>query len=199
MISVFLHQDMKYTHHTYNFHSQCYTQTHIIIIFSTYEDLQDAAHYLSLFLTSLGQMVWKTSKGLVLYSEVYQGKTAPLPKTHLGLGPSVILRLVETLPVKSSIFFDQYFTTVSLLNSLLDWGLEWTGTMLHNRVTDVHPSQDSNMKRGDMEEFCRYDDKLVIVQWKDSKACFYQHQLWACVECEVMEQNWETVCDGSIS
>jgi hypothetical protein len=118
----------------------------------------------------LRNFVLASSKGLVLDSELYQGKTTPLPETHLGLDSPVFLRLVETLPANSSKFFDRYFTTVPLLNSFLDRGSEGTGTILRNRVKYVHLSRDSKMKRGDIEEFCRDCDKLVEVQWKDSKA-----------------------------
>jgi hypothetical protein len=88
----------------------------------------------------LKNFVLASSKCLVLDFEVYQGKTTPLPETHLGLSPSVVLCLMETLPVNSSVFFDWYFTTVPLLNSLLDRGLEGTGTILRIRVKDVHLS-----------------------------------------------------------
>lgn len=50
--------------------------------------------------------------------EIYQGLTTNLPNRDLGLGPLVVLRLVETLPPESSVFFYRYVTTVPLLNKL---------------------------------------------------------------------------------
>jgi hypothetical protein len=58
-------------------------------------------------LRSLKNLVLAYSKGLVPESEVYQGKTPPLPETHLGLGSSAVLCLAEVLPVCSNVFFDQ--------------------------------------------------------------------------------------------
>ncbi|XP_049957838.1 piggyBac transposable element-derived protein 3-like [Schistocerca serialis cubense] len=41
---------------------------------------------------------------------------------------------------------------------------------MKNRLKPVHLTEEKRLKRGDMKEFCRDDDKIVIVQWKDSKA-----------------------------
>ncbi|XP_047112364.1 piggyBac transposable element-derived protein 3-like [Schistocerca piceifrons] len=115
--------------------------------------------------------VLATTKGLVLDFEFYQGKLTPLPDVGLGLGPSVILRLAQTLPQGSRLYFDRYFIALPLLQQLLDLGLEGTGIIMKNRVKPVHLTEEKRLKRGDMEEFCRDGDKTVIVQWKDSKSC----------------------------
>ncbi|XP_047109525.1 piggyBac transposable element-derived protein 2-like [Schistocerca piceifrons] len=114
--------------------------------------------------------VLATTKGLVLDFEFYHGKSTPLSNVGLGLGPSVILRLAQTLPQGARLYFDRYFTALPLLQQLLDLGLEGTGAIMKNRVKPVHLTEEKRLKRGDMEEFCRDDDKIVTVQWKDSKA-----------------------------
>ncbi|XP_049944396.1 piggyBac transposable element-derived protein 3-like [Schistocerca serialis cubense] len=78
--------------------------------------------------------VFATTKGLALDFEFYQGKSTPPPDVGLGLGPSVILRLAQTLPQGARLYFDRYFTALPLLQQLLDLGLEGTGTIMKNRV-----------------------------------------------------------------
>lgn len=132
----------------------------------------------------LKNFVLATSQGLVLDFEIYQGKSTPVPQTDLGLGPSVILRLSETLPQDSRLYFDRYFTTLPLLDVLNSKGLEATGTVMKNRIRDIHLTDEKKLKRGDMEEYCRDDNKLVVVQWKDSKGVTIAS---TCTGCEAVE------------
>ncbi|KAH7956057.1 hypothetical protein HPB52_005793 [Rhipicephalus sanguineus] len=100
--------------------------------------------------------------------EIYQGKSTPLAETSLGLGPNAVLRLVRTLPEKSSIFFDRYFTTIPLLDELLKKGIDGTGTIMANRVRSVRFRGDAEMKQGDLDELTQ-NDEVAIVKWKDSR------------------------------
>jgi hypothetical protein len=88
----------------------------------------------------LKNFVVTTSDGLVLDFEIYQGTTTRLTNRELGLGPSVVLRLVETLPENNYLYFDRYFST------------------------------DNAMNRGESEEVVRSDGKLCITKWKDNKS-----------------------------
>ena len=117
----------------------------------------------------LKNFVVTTSAGIVMDFEIYQGTCTPLPESELGLGPSIVLRLVDTLPVSSFVYFDRYFTTVKLMERLTELNMEGTGTIMNNRLKNVNFSQDCKLKRGDYEEYCRSDDKVVAVKWKDSK------------------------------
>ncbi|KAH8009210.1 hypothetical protein HPB51_012708 [Rhipicephalus microplus] len=94
----------------------------------------------------LKNFVLTTSAGLVIDFEVYQGKSTPLAGTALGLGPNVVLRLVETLPKHSSVYFDRYFTTIPLLDALIDKEIDATGTIVTNRVKNIHFQSDTTMK-----------------------------------------------------
>lgn len=118
----------------------------------------------------LKNFVLTTSAGLVMDFEVYHGKSTPLADTSLGLGPNVVLRLVETLPKNSSVCFDRYFTTIPLLDALIDKAIDGTGTIMTNRVKNINFRSDTAMKQGDFPEFRRVDGKAVIVKWKDSKS-----------------------------
>lgn len=126
--------------------------------------------------------VLTTSKGLVLDFEIYQGKTTPLPEENIGLGSAFVLRLVVTLPKGSTVFFDRYFTTyyTYILEKLLEIGIFGTGTIMRNRIKGVNLTEDKKMKRGDMEEFCCPEDKVVIVQWKDSKSVLLASSAFGC-------------------
>uniref|UniRef100_A0A6P7FTH3 PiggyBac transposable element-derived protein 3-like n=1 Tax=Diabrotica virgifera virgifera TaxID=50390 RepID=A0A6P7FTH3_DIAVI len=81
----------------------------------------------------LKNFVLSKSDGTVLDFEIYQGTSTNLRNKELGLGPSVNLRLVETLPVNSFVFFDRYFSTIPLLLKLSELGINGTGTIKNNR------------------------------------------------------------------
>ncbi|XP_065365596.1 piggyBac transposable element-derived protein 3-like [Calliphora vicina] len=134
--------------------------------------------------------VLTTSEGLVLDFEIYQGKTTPLPCSNLGLGPGFVLRLAETLPEGSKLFFDRYFTTIPLLQALLKRGIYATGTIMRNRIKNVHFTNEKHMKRGDMEEFCHSEDNIVVVQWKDSKSVILASSAYGCGPVEHVKR-WE--------
>lgn len=111
-----------------------------------------------------------TSAGLVMDFEVYEGKSTPLADTSLGLGPDVVLTLMETLPKNSSVYFKRYLTTTPLLDALIDKAIDGTGTIMTNRVKNINFRSDTVMKQGDFWEFQRVDGKAVTVKWKDSKS-----------------------------
>lgn len=127
----------------------------------------------------LKNYVLTTSNGLMLDFEVQQGPTTPFPDTTLGHGPAVILRLVQTLPPGSSVYFDRYFTTIPLLDKLTQMQIDGTGTLQTNRISkkdtqfkslDLTKSRQRQLKRGEYDEYTRDDQKLCLLMWKDSKA-----------------------------
>ncbi|KAJ8932249.1 hypothetical protein NQ318_006481, partial [Aromia moschata] len=101
----------------------------------------------------LKNFVCATPTGLVLDFEVYQGKDTFLDNTakDLGVGPSAVVRLVQTLREGSQIFMDRYFTTIPLLEYLLDNKLHGTGTIMKSRIPrSVQLTSESTLK--DREE-----------------------------------------------
>ena len=118
----------------------------------------------------LKNFVVATSTGTVLDFEIYQGSTTNLPNRELGLGPSVILRLVETIPKESFVYFDRYFTTIPLMNRLTEMNIYGTGTIMSNRVKGCEFKKDKEMKRGESDEFIRTDQKISVTKWKDSRS-----------------------------
>ena len=85
----------------------------------------------------LKNFVLATPSGLVLDFMIYQGaKTWPdgSPDQNLGIGGSVVKKLSADLSPGHIIYFDRYFTSVSLLDHLLIQGKLGTGTIMNNRI-----------------------------------------------------------------
>lgn len=117
----------------------------------------------------LKNYVMTSSKGLVLDFELHQGPTTPLPDRALGLGPSIVLRLINTLPRGSFVYFDRYFTTIPLLEKMVTLGIEGTGTIIANRFKGYQFPKDAQMNRGDYHEIVNHRRDLCVIKWKDSK------------------------------
>ena len=82
--------------------------------------------------------------------EVNQGKQkiismlADVPvRTEMELGEAVVLRLSQTLPEGCKLYFDRFFTSLSLLDALSDRNIKATGTIMKNRIPFV-VGQDPN-------------------------------------------------------
>ncbi|VEN56028.1 unnamed protein product, partial [Callosobruchus maculatus] len=123
----------------------------------------------------LKNFVCATPSGLVLDFEVYQGKDTFLQNSakSLGVGPSAVVRLIESLREGTQIFMDRYFTTIPLLEFLLENKNHGTGTIMKSRVPRaVHLTSEGILKRlgrGATEQTVRSDGKINIIQWYDMK------------------------------
>lgn len=82
-----------------------------------------------------------TSSGYCVWIEPYQGAKTKLKERYksFGLGPSVILEYADILKMLGSfpyhIFFDNFFTTVPLLDQLQKDNVRATGTIRENRMS----------------------------------------------------------------
>lgn len=128
----------------------------------------------------LKNFVLATPGGLVLDFFIYQGaKTWPdgKPCENLGVGGSVVAKLVEgRIPSEHTVYCDRYFTSVPLLDYLLERRIFATGTILTSRVeTSLRTklTSDADLKkrgRGSFDEFVREDGKISILKWMDNRS-----------------------------
>lgn len=128
--------------------------------------------------------------GLPLDLYLYQGKGStidsvlyPLPE-KIDLGGRVVLKLADTLPQNTSIYFDRYFTSIPLLDNLVARNMHGTGTLMKNRVPEyTRPNQKKKKQktllksdrtlqtsgRGSYDSIVRQDEKVAVIKWLDSK------------------------------
>lgn len=128
--------------------------------------------------------------GLPLDLYLYQGKGTsiesamyPTPE-KIDLGGRVVLKLADTLPQETSIYFDRYFTSILLLDTLSNRRIHGTGTLMKNRVPEYRRPTAQNRRpktllksdrslqtsgRGSYDCVVRQDKKLAVIKWLDSK------------------------------
>ena len=126
--------------------------------------------YLPLKPVKRGFKVWAMADSLngYLYDfNVYTGATA---ERETALGEKVVLTLSESVKGKHhQLFFDNYFTSISLLEKLLAQGTYGCGTIRSNRKN--FPSEITNEAKKFLrgESVFRQCGNICVCAWKDNK------------------------------
>ena len=125
-----------------------------------------------------GYKLWclATAGGYVIQFEPYAGaKNKSADKAEFGLGGSVVLDLLSELPpsMPYHVTFDNFFTSVKLVEHLGSIGVGATGTIRQNRVEDC-PLRSTfkvleKATRGASEHMLDKTSDVVVVAWRDNK------------------------------
>ncbi|KAL3197789.1 hypothetical protein MRX96_044719 [Rhipicephalus microplus] len=107
--------------------------------------------------------------------ELYQGKGTGVSEEHksLGLGGSIVMRLAKDLPLYQNFkrYFDNYFTSVGLLQELKSIGIWAVGTIRANRLQDCVLKTDKELRRegrGSYDQKLTKDGDVILVRWQDN-------------------------------
>lgn len=115
--------------------------------------------------------------GYCVWLEPYQGANTQISSMYkpFGLGPSIVLHyssvLRQILPLPYHIFFDNFFTTVPLLEELLRHNIRGTGTVRENRMSKCTVQTKTDMKKTTTRgtfEYRSTGNKVLIVKWNDN-------------------------------
>lgn len=113
-----------------------------------------------------------TRLGYVVQSQRHKGCKTGINDINLGLGGSVVLELIEKLPKKEySLYFDNFFTSIPLLEALKKMGLHGTGTMRANRIEKaplIDVKAMSKKERGSCEVITDTNSGVTLVRYMDN-------------------------------
>lgn len=119
-----------------------------------------------------GYKVWSanTPVGYCIQLEPYQG--AGVTHNLLGLGGSVVVNLVSTLPTDNYVlYFDNFFTSLKLLQHLTTINIHATGTVRANRVENCPITSVDRFKklaRGSEEHRLDAESNIIVARWNDN-------------------------------
>jgi hypothetical protein len=116
-----------------------------------------------------GYKVWSinTPLGYCAQMEPYQG--AGVTHAELGLGGSVVVNLVKALPTDNYIvYFDNFFTSLRLLEQLSDLNIHATGTVRANRIENCPVSSVDKFKktaRGSFDYLLDSGSQILVTRY----------------------------------
>ena len=140
-------------------------------------------HYTKKFIRGkpncFGYKMWALcSKGDYLHSfDLYMGKTsneAVDSVPNIGLGGNIVISLITKaeLPANNghTVFFDNYFTSITLMEEMKNRGYYASGTCRDNR-TDKCPISHKNFLKNEPRGAAqsRMSGDIMLMKWKDNK------------------------------
>lgn len=122
--------------------------------------------------------VGATPSGYIVWFDPYQGSGTEIPLDYrkLGLGASVVLRfadILRSIDEKASfhLFFDNFFTSVHLIDELSQRNLRGTGTVRENRVSKCPLPSNKEMQKTDRGMFhyrSTRAEEILVCKWHDN-------------------------------
>ena len=106
--------------------------------------------------------------------EIYSGKNMNL-RGDFGVSGNSVIRMVENLPEDRhfKVYFDNWFSSVSLVDALKDERLWVVATIQKNRLGECQLESDNKLKQAGRGSYDYKSDKnsgITIVKWYDNKA-----------------------------
>ena len=118
-----------------------------------------------------GFKIWMmcSSSGYPYNMQLYSGKVQDKPTQPLGSRVVKDMLSVVKEPSNHSIFFDNFFTSVPLLEELADDGFKATGTVRDGRTSKCPLKDQKELKKQDRGSYdYRCNGRVVVCRWKDS-------------------------------
>lgn len=118
-----------------------------------------------------------TRLGYLIQAIPYEGASTTNKYPDIGVGGSVVIELAEKLPARTdgyNFFFDNFFTSVTLLQVLKQMGSTGTGTVRANRVCKAPLTDVKAMKkkpRGSYEQLTEAKTNVTLVRYNDNSVC----------------------------
>ena len=113
--------------------------------------------------------------GMAYNFKFYQGKGTGVSEDHkdLGSGGSIVMHLVENLPERENfkVYFDNFFTSISLLILLKENGFHALSVLKTNQMSGAILKSKGDMKRQGrdaMDSFVSKSGDITIVRWQDN-------------------------------
>lgn len=122
-----------------------------------------------------GYKLWclADNDGYVFKFDIYTGKAGNYDtnlRKEFGLGGEVVLKLTDHLKSKNhKVFFDNYFTSFPLLETLQGLQIQACGTIRSTRRDFPTLASDKELKRGQFD-YRSTPSGLTVYKWKDNKA-----------------------------
>ena len=114
-----------------------------------------------------------SSRGYLYMVEPYCGKDTNIQCSSNGSGYDVVMHLVESsgLPRGTHLYFDNYFTSIPLLEHLYGRGIGATGTIRANRLKDcpIRDISSKGMARGETAYASNGDKNVNVILWNDNR------------------------------
>ncbi|XP_065321643.1 piggyBac transposable element-derived protein 3-like [Gordionus sp. m RMFG-2023] len=118
--------------------------------------------------TKRGFKVWMRcdNSGYMNDFNIYTGKNK---EAESNLGYNIVTKFCEGLQ-NHKIFFDNYFTSYTLLSDLKKKGIYATGTLNKNRRYLLIKNMETKLTRGEFD--WRSDKNISIIKWRDNRDVF---------------------------